>query len=337
MSESRDLESVNPPYPPGLPSDLPPVEPPSGAFIAQLFLVPAVIVLLIVGAWLALNRLVSADQDWHVLVNDLQSPHQHLRWRGAFGLAQMLQADQAAPPGEVKLVNNAEVATHLAKLLQDELKRGSAIEDDLKQQAFLARTLGLFHIADAVLPALEFAIEPQHDREIRKNALGAVAVIAGRQAESGQPLQRPELQERLLSVSTEPDPLLRQMAAFDLGLLPGPRSVERLVVLLEDADASTRVNAAIGLARQKSAAGLPVLMQVLKSADEQVAAGSDEEYQKFLSLKNVVHALDLIGPELQSGQRTEAISLLEPVADHYREPRIRIDAESVLLTLKSRT
>jgi len=41
--------------------------------------------------------------------------------------------------------------------------------------------------------------------------------------------------------------------------------VERLEVLLGDADESVRANAAVGLARQSSPAGLPVLEQILQS------------------------------------------------------------------------
>jgi HEAT repeat protein len=289
--------------------------------------------MVIVGVWLGVSRLASSEQDWRGLVADLQSPHEHLRWRGAFGLAQMLQADQDPQEGEPRLVNNPEVAKQLSDLLVSELQRGSQSDDDLKQQAFLARTLGLFHIPNAVLPALRDALDAEHDREIRKNALGAVAVIAGRETAAGHPHDQPELEAQLIDVSRDSDALIRQMAAFDLGLLSGDAAKQRLEVMLEDSDAATRANAAIGLARQDSLIGLPVLTQILQSANEKFEAGSSDEYQHFLALKNSIHAVELLGPQLDESQRVELIGLLQPIASDFREPRISVDARKVLTEL----
>ena len=116
MSGYQDQDSLQ------LPDDLPPVQPPSAGFIVQLFLVPGLIVLVIVGVWVGVNRLASSEQDWRTLVADLQSPHEHLRWRGAFGLAQLLQADQRSLGSGPRLVANPEVAKELSQLLISELK-----------------------------------------------------------------------------------------------------------------------------------------------------------------------------------------------------------------------
>jgi len=319
-----------------LPDELPRVEPPSAGFIVQLFLIPALIVLVIVIVWLGVSRLASSEQDWRGLVADLKSPHEHLRWRGAFGLAQMLQADRDPAGDEPRLVNNPEVAKELSELLQSELRRGSKSDDDLKQQAFLARTLGLFHIPDAVLPALEEATRPDHDREVRKNALGAIAVLAGREAEKGATLDHPGLEDMLLDASRDGDPLIRQMAAFDLGLMPGDAAKGRLEVMLEDADSATRANAAIGLSRHGELTGLPILKDILRSAENQVEQGSSDEYGHFLALKNSIHAIELLAPQIQGEQRKEVIDLLSQIVKSFREPRIRVDAEKALLALRER-
>lgn len=329
MSGYQDQDSLQ------LPDDLPPVRPPSAGFIVQLFLVPGLIVLVIVGVWVGVNRLASSEQDWRTLVADLQSPHEHLRWRGAFGLAQLLQADQHSLTSGPKLVDNPEVARELSQLLTSELKRHSLAPDDLQHQAFLARTLGMFRIPEAVLPALRFAMQSEHDLEVRKNSLGAIAVIAGNEAESGVPLMDPDLTSDVLAVSADPDhALIRQMAAYDLGLLPGEKSAHRLEVMLGDADESVRVNAAVGLARQQSAAGLPVLVEVLKTADAKVEPKSDAEFHKFLSLKNCVEAIRRLEPLLDAQQKSTLIGLLAPVARDFREPRIRVDAGQVLVALE---
>ena len=56
---------------------------------------------------------------------------------------------------------------------------------------------------------------------------------------------------------------------------------------------------------------------------------------EFLTLKNCVTALGHLVPNLNTEQKAELIPLLDPVARHYREPRIRLDAEGVLASLKA--
>src|SRR5690606_27113977 len=70
-----------------LPDDLPPVEPPSAGMIIQLFLVPAIIVMVIVGVYAAFGQLASQELDWRQLVTDVKTENPHVRWRGALGLA----------------------------------------------------------------------------------------------------------------------------------------------------------------------------------------------------------------------------------------------------------
>src|SRR5437660_8463498 len=77
-----------------LPEDLPPVQPPSAGFIIQLFVVPGLIVMAIVGVYLLFGKLASGEQDWQSLLVELKHPNEHRRWRGALGLGQVLNADQ---------------------------------------------------------------------------------------------------------------------------------------------------------------------------------------------------------------------------------------------------
>src|SRR5258708_39462633 len=77
-----------------IPEDLPPVEPPSAGFIIQLFVVPGLIVLAIVGVYLIFGKLATGGQDWREQVADLRHPHEHRRWRGGLGRAQILTDDQ---------------------------------------------------------------------------------------------------------------------------------------------------------------------------------------------------------------------------------------------------
>lgn len=318
-----------------LPEELPPVEPPSAGFIAKLFLVPALIVAMVIGVWLLVSRMASVEQDWRSLVTDIQSPQDHIRSRGIFGLAQQLAAEQGAAHVGPKLSENPEVAQQLADYLVKELKRPTADESSIKQQAILARTLGLFHLPDIVLPALAKATEADHELEVRKNALGSVAVLAGRAAEENQPLNLDLIQPAVLEASADSAPLIRQLAAFILGLMPGEASQKRLLVLLEDSrDESTRVNAAIALARQDSIAGFPVFLQIVKTSLENPALPSSaEEFTQFAEVKNSLLALQKVSSKLSDKQRAELKPLLEKMSQTYREPKLRIEAASLLKSL----
>ena len=79
---------------------LPAVVPPSGKFIAQLFLVPFLIVTLVVCFLLTINWLVGGARSPQDFLNKLDNSNLEIRWRGAEELAQYLQRDEhlAADP-----------------------------------------------------------------------------------------------------------------------------------------------------------------------------------------------------------------------------------------------
>ena len=173
------LDDAGPGY-----DELPPVEPPSAGFIVQLFVVPAIIVAMIVGVYLLFGRLASGEQDWRKQLSNVRSDNPHIRGRGEHGLAQMLLADSTSD-GQ-RLAENRDVARELANLLNESTAKTSASEEDLKQQEFLARTLGLIDVDDLTLPALSSALQPDQDANVRKNALASLAAIANRRKEAGE-------------------------------------------------------------------------------------------------------------------------------------------------------
>ena len=275
--------------------ELPPVKPPSAGFIVQLFLVPGLIVLVVVGVWALFGKMAAGEQDWKMLVAEIGQKNPHRRWRGAMGLAQMLHADARREDGK-KLSENREVAEALCGMFEEELKSNNTRADDIQQQAFLARALGLLDVPDVVLPTLQKGMRPQSNaeerKEIRKNAIAAVAVIAGRAQQRDKskdpsepgPRRRvvvefPGLLDDIVLVSKDADPLIRQLGAYTLGLLPDPESRKRLTVMLGDKDEKTRVNAAVALARQGSTGGVPVFETVLEDAANRdaPAAATPEE------------------------------------------------------------
>src|SRR5690606_37473442 len=100
--------------------------------------------------------------------------------------------------------------------------------------------------------------QPTRDSEIRRDAVVASAVIVHRFRDRGQPLQTADLAENVIEVSDDSDPLLRQVAAYALGIIPEESAHQRLATMLQDRDSYARLNAAIGLARHGSLEGFDV-------------------------------------------------------------------------------
>ena len=94
---------------------LPPVTPPSGRFIAQLFLVPGLIVVGAVSVLWGFTWLVGASRTPEQFLKDLGSANAEVRWRAASDLAQVLKRDQ-------ELASNPKFALDLADLLSDALR-----------------------------------------------------------------------------------------------------------------------------------------------------------------------------------------------------------------------
>jgi hypothetical protein len=113
-----------PSAPNSLPPDgLPPIKPPSGKFIAQLFLVPLLIALAVVGLFYTLQGMFGLG-GLHTAEQYLRSFDQtnaDVRWRAAQELAQVLPRDD-------KLATDAKFALELAERLRQALNDGLAGE-----------------------------------------------------------------------------------------------------------------------------------------------------------------------------------------------------------------
>lgn len=348
MSNDSDDESLSTDNVPPSSDELPPVEPPSAAFILQLFVVPAIIVLAVVCVWALFGKIAAGEQDWRKQLAELRSGNVHRRWRGANALAQMLQMDQRRGDDGEHLAENREIAQELATLLEDGLKKGSPNDDDLKQQAFLALSLSMLDVHDLTMPVLQEASQPRYDREIRKNAIESILLVVHRARKTGRPLTDDDLVEDLIDVSRDGDPLFRQLGAYALGFFPVEPARQQLVVLLEDGDANTCLNAAVGLARHGLTSGYPVFSSVLLADADRSrgqptsserkspadAEASDKRFERLVALKNTLTAVDRLGVAWSPDERTELIGLLEPIAKNHAERGLRRQAEQVLVGLR---
>src|SRR5262245_55437857 len=108
------------------PDGLPPIKPPSGKFIAQLFLVPLLIVVGILGLFFALQGLFGAPRTAQEFLHSLDQANADLRWRAAQDLAQVLPRDD-------KLASDPQFALELANRLRQVLSESEADERNLAQ------------------------------------------------------------------------------------------------------------------------------------------------------------------------------------------------------------
>ena len=86
------------------------------------------------------------------LVEDIRNTNEHRRLARGQRPGDFLVRDQKLGEDGQHLASNPEIARVLVALFEEGLNRHSTREDDLKQEAFLARTLGLLDSQAAVLP-----------------------------------------------------------------------------------------------------------------------------------------------------------------------------------------
>src|SRR5271170_4748762 len=94
--------------------DLPKVEPPSAGFVVQLFVIPALVVVVVIIVWLLFGKLAGGERDAMEYVRQLRSPTAN--WRLAFELASLIQND-------AKIGSDPVLLGELTNLLAHELDR----------------------------------------------------------------------------------------------------------------------------------------------------------------------------------------------------------------------
>ncbi len=316
--------------------DLPPVQPPSAGFIVQLFLFPALIVMGVVAIWWMFGMIAVGEQDWRKLVSELQSQNLLIRNRAMYGLAQVLDQDSRRGDQGQKLRSNREIAQGLTDQLVIELRSNSTSKEGVAIQEFLTRALGMMDSLDVIAPALESAMEPQRDLDVRKCAIVSLSYVAGRAWERGQPLSNTQCVEALVRISADPQPVMRQSAAFALGLFDSAEATHQLEVLLESNDLMTGINAAIGLARQGSTRGFSVLRTALSTSTIENTPETAQEFgDQFRIVKNSLKAVADLAPKFDDQQKNELIPHVEELAAKHPEMRIRIDATAALNALNA--
>ncbi|MCI0492565.1 MAG: hypothetical protein L0Z07_06490, partial [Planctomycetes bacterium] len=191
---------------------LPPVEPPNAGFILQLFVVPALIVLVIVAIWVMFNWLVHRTaMRPEELIQGMQQGPRVARWQRASELADMLRNERFA-----EFKRDANAATQLARILDRENESagqaGGIDQGDVMLRYFLARALGEFEVHEGVDVLLETARTNRDPAEqlVRHGALEAIAVRTYNLSQLDPPreLAHPELESTLFELARDEDPLI---------------------------------------------------------------------------------------------------------------------------------
>jgi hypothetical protein len=175
---------------------LPPVTPPSGKFIVQLFLVPGLIVVGILAVLIPIVIWQSRPYRPEALLEDLRSSNTDVRWRAAERLAQILPRDCKEPSPQYAL--NAKFGIDLA----EEMRKAIQVEEEMlgrighktKEEApkehkelevqqdlirFLGGSLGYFDVPVTGPYLSEVAskpVQPGNQTQIERKRLAIVAL-----------------------------------------------------------------------------------------------------------------------------------------------------------------
>ncbi len=351
---SNSLEPAdNPPPKPGAPTPdaLPPVEPPSAAFLLQLFVIPLVIVTIIVMVWLMFSWLAHMGSNPRELVRDLKKLNDS-SWQRALTLADLLRN-----PDYDYLKEDREMGRELAAVLESQIAAGSTEEAAIKLRVFLCKALGEFRVAE-VLPALLHAATEERatiEIDVRRAALQALAVFVSNndvdQFSARSDIYRVlEDGSRDRSAGGADKPLrdeLRSTAVFALGVFGGPEALNRLEFMLADSYPNARYNAALGLARHGDTRSLTVLVEMLDPDNEESARGEQNESsrtsKRLMVIKNGIAGAGLLAERGQTADLARLQQALEKIMqsdlklfDSRVHRGIRINAEEVLIKVKAR-
>jgi HEAT repeat protein len=335
---------------------LPPVEPPSAAFLVQLFLVPGIIVAIIVSVWLAFHWLAHLGSDPRALVRTLRRDNEG-RWQAALNLANDLRG-----PGGAALKADATLAEELGRILDDEVKSGRTGEQSQTLRGYLCRALGEFSTQAAAPALLRRASDPS-DPATARAAVEAIAVLAANlSAESGSVERSVErsvekgfgdegardVRRAVLLASRSDDSGVRSAAAFALGVLGGKEAEERLVELARSGDADPRAadvrfNAATGLARLGRSEAYEPLVEMLSQPDEPPAEGqgADEstelaQSKRYKRAMVVVNALRAVAMLVDGSGEAPPGRIVELVTSLEKDPVPDVRAAAVALSVKLR-
>ena len=308
---------------------LPPVEPPSAAFLVQLFLVPGVIVAIIVCVWLAFHWLAHLGNDPQAYVRTLRRANEG-RWQAALNLANDLRG-----PNGSGLKADVKLASELGSILDDEVGSGRTGEQSETLRLYLCRALGEFSVPEAAA-ALVRRVNANDDDPTTQAAIEAIAVLATNLQNAGRSFEnRDDVVAAVLAATTSANSRVRDACGFTLGVLGGERSIDGLLRLVGDPSADVRSNAALGLARLGQPDAYDTLSEMLaledvyldeKTPDDKMQS---ERYKRALVVVNALRGITMLIDATNDGPPSGVIRKIEELQqDSVAE--VRSSAKAVI-------
>jgi hypothetical protein len=317
-------------------AELPPVEPPTAGFIVQLFVIPALVVAVVVVVWLLFGRLAGGERDAFDYVQRIKSENENRRWRDAYELASLIQND-------AKLASDPALLGRLTELLESELTRARKDENAERLAQYLALAIGAFKTLDArstsgaaadPLASLAHALAPDQPLGVRVFAAQSLGRLG---AEFPSGLKSEAATDALAKALTDPEPELRQRAAYSLGYVRGEKAAEALRACVRgDEDRVVRYNAAVALARRGDPAARDVLREMLSQVDlAQVIKGATESESKSRIEAIELEALWALQNSVKDGQPALAEGVRADVANLAKSgpSGVKVEAEALLKKL----
>ncbi len=299
---------------------LPPVEPPSAAFLVQLFLVPGIIVAIIVCVWLSFHWLAHLGNDPQAYVRTLRRANEG-RWQAALNLANDLRG-----PSGSGLKSDTKMASELGSILDDEVDSGRIGEQSETLRLYLCRALGEFTVPEAA-PALVRRVKETNDDATTQAAVEALAVLSANLENTGRSFREQDnVVDAVVDASRSTDSGVRNACSFTLGVLGGEKSVESLFRLMGDPASDVRSNAALGLARLGQTDAYETLSEMLSLQDVVLSnkASADEmqseRYKRALVVVNALRGVTMLVDATNQPPPTGVITLIkdlreDPVAE----------------------
>ena len=317
---------------------LPPVEPPSAGFIVQLFVIPGVIVAIIVFVWLLFNWLAQMGNDPKAYVDAIKRNNEG-RWQAAVNLANALNNEKG--PGFQELRRNHEVVKDLSSVLDAEIAAAGMEDNQVNFRFYLCKTLGAFEVADG-LPVLLKAVATRRDpaeTAVQRSAIQAIALLAEnvRRADPSQSVDGPELTSTLLNASRDEDPLVRESAAYALGVIGSSEMLERLRAMVDDAYPNARYNAATGLARHGDSAAIPMLLEMIDPNEEagiKIEEKESRSYKRALIQFNGVRGIAALLENNPRVDRKQFVPAIEELLQSNPPNSVAVEAKNLLRSIQ---
>lgn len=334
---------------------LPPVQPPGAGFIMQLFFIPLIIVAILVGVWMMFSWLAHMGSRPDQLVRDFEQIND-ATWQKALTLANMLRDpsnDTVRRDSELaaKLAAILDRQTEAANTSEEQiwfrmyLARALGefeVPDGLPallRAASQAESMDQWQVRRAAVEAISLLTDHVGPAPIEQNEdlLPVLSQIANQQGE--QPEERPARAK------------LRATVAYALGLLESDASRESLVPMLSDPDRLVRYNAAAGLARRGDPRSVPRLLEMLDPNNpelQSVETGdratpedsheSEAEWNRLHVISNALRAATILAERNKTADLSSLTPAVEKLIQSELWGGVRVEAEmlSQVLTARNR-